>query len=176
MTIPEGLSGLLAAIVAADHFIAKSETILQNSVGPFLWAILTRKPIRKRGNNMLGILEFVTKLRSDLEAAMPIIDECAVGVEKLAKLAQAVGPFTGAYAPAVEAGAATAEALAAGIDRAYQQHQTAGGTPESTVAALASVAQTVAASGAVDQPTAAKINAITAAVDPTILAQLNQGG
>lgn len=53
-TILATIAGVSSALVAADHILAKTESILQNSVGPFVWAFITNKPIRARKEDKMG--------------------------------------------------------------------------------------------------------------------------
>jgi hypothetical protein len=44
--ISTSIAGITSAIAIIDHRLAQAESIIQNSVGPFLWALITRQPIK----------------------------------------------------------------------------------------------------------------------------------
>jgi len=62
-TIATTITGICSATIIAviDHYLSKSESILQNSVGPFVWALITRKPVKI----MKGQLTMATKFNFD---------------------------------------------------------------------------------------------------------------
>ena len=92
-TITTTASGILASVVAADHFLAKSTTLIHNTVGPFLWALITKQPILAKGVADMGFSLM------DIEEKIKQIEEMANrGMAALDKLAQ----FTGKAAEMVE--------------------------------------------------------------------------
>lgn len=160
------ISSLLAAVTAADHIIANSKSVLQNSLGPFLWALITRKPWRAlKEDNMLDIVGFVTKIKEDLVKVEPMIEECLIGLGRLAKLTEMIAPMCGPDGAAVAAGAKMAEVIDAAAIAALQKTSASGDTHASALAVASEVITAVAASGAVkDQATVAKLNEVAAVV------------
>ena len=110
--------GILGIIVAADYAIGKSQTIIQNTVGPLLWAFFTGKPIKSaQGGNIMAFsladMEiFITKMEEFGDRGLKAVETLAIVVEKLAPIAEAIAPLTGSAAPAVLAGAELAQGIA----------------------------------------------------------------
>ena len=109
-------------------------------------------------------MDFWTKLHAALDKILVVLDKGCKIVEVAAPIAQVIAPFTGSAAGAVSAAAGATNTIAVGVDKAITEHEAAGSTAQSGANALASIAQTVAASGAVNQDVAAKINAIATVV------------
>jgi len=150
------IASVATAVAAADHFLANSKAVIQNSVGPFLWALITRQPwkavLHQEEEKMLqlsGITSFFAGLKEELVKAEPIMDECLTLIDKAAKLSEVIAPFCGQAAPAVAEGAKIADGLDLAIKSALEAHIAAGSTPESAAVATSAVLQAVAASGVV---------------------------
>jgi hypothetical protein len=107
---------------------------------------------------MNGFLAFFTRLET-------LVDKMCHVVKVVAPAVQTFAPLAGPDGVAIAAGAGLSLTLATAVDKAIEDHQTAvaNGVPEADSAAAASItiAQAVAASGAVDSTTAAKITQIT---------------
>ena len=98
-----------------------------------------------------------------------VIDKAALLVKDMAPLAKAFAPLAGPDSSVVVAGADAAEAIATATDKAIQDHQAAGNTPQSAVASLATIAKAVADSNVTSDSTAAKINTIVNVLDPAMM-------
>jgi hypothetical protein len=117
------------------------------------------------------MLEFLKELEKSLEN---IVNQLCKLVEMGVPVAQTVAPFTGQAAPAVMAASAAAGIIATAVDAAIPDDG-APHTPETATAALAGIAQAVAASGLLSTTTADKVKIITGSLTPEIRAMLENG-
>ena len=96
-------------------------------------------------------------------------DDIAKLLMKVCPEVVALAPVFGAAAPEVSAVATGVDTIATAANTAITAHQgNSGGTGTSAAAGLASVAQSVAASGLVSATTAAQINTLTSGLEPVV--------
>lgn len=92
------------------------------------------------------------------------VDDVENVFDKLCKLEKMGAPLVELFAPQIAPEVAMATGIATAVDNAIQANEAAGSTPQSAVVAATTIAQAVAASGAVDTATAGKIQQISTAV------------
>lgn len=114
--------------------------------------------------------DFFGKMESAFGVMAKAMQEGCKFVEVAAPVVKTFAPLAGPDGAAIAAAAGAATVIATATDKAITDHQAAGATPQATTIALAQVAQSVAASGAVDATTAAKIQTIVNTIPPEIMA------